>query len=352
MEPQRTWRRAAGLLLLLCLARDAAQLLPIPESTGSAAQTVKALTSEPWYALLFIEEKGTTNEYVCGGALIHPEWVVTAGHCVYPRGTLSTKATVYLHQSAKATSASTYMISPSYEAETLIPHPVFNIRTLDNDIALIHLPTAVPPSIDPLRFSWDKTDWDALLEQNVLDNAMATVQGYGKNSTGGLGVMRTVKLSPRLTNWDKSCPMWSAAVTHGDLCAGGEDLVNEVVQQPCAGDSGSPIFWDAADSAVNWKAMRPAWMDGLSGKALAYGLTSRGNGLCGQVKGAAPTIFTAMFRFGTFVAANVPAPTDGRAWPPSQPPGTGQPTLPTKPFLSRGGRVRVAVALLVFTFVV
>uniref|UniRef100_A0A3B3UYY4 chymotrypsin n=1 Tax=Poecilia latipinna TaxID=48699 RepID=A0A3B3UYY4_9TELE len=83
--------------------------------------------SWPWQVSL------QTSSHFCGGSLINSEWVLTAGHC------LQSSVLVLGLQSLTGT-------NPNKVTRTVaqvIRHPSFSISTLDNDIALIKLSSAV-----------------------------------------------------------------------------------------------------------------------------------------------------------------------------------------------------------------
>ncbi|XP_039272075.2 tryptase beta-2-like [Styela clava] len=83
----------------------------------------------PWMALI------TSFNDVCNGALIHPQWIVTAAHCVMS-GSLKTSTSrmfVYVGINDLAYSTS----KNKYRVRRTIPHPKY--RQMQNDIALIQL---------------------------------------------------------------------------------------------------------------------------------------------------------------------------------------------------------------------
>ncbi|EDW93777.2 trypsin beta [Drosophila yakuba] len=78
----------------------------------------------PWLASIMVH-----GNYSCSSALITSQWLVTAGHCVHYPGSYSVRA------------GSTFTDEGGQErdVESVILHPDFNLRTLENDIALLKI---------------------------------------------------------------------------------------------------------------------------------------------------------------------------------------------------------------------
>ncbi|XP_055531960.1 polyserase-2-like [Wyeomyia smithii] len=117
---------------------------------STVEETAKPLFLQyPWTAMLEFQVQGTpTIQTICNGALIHPRFVVTAGHCVEGSvrrlklksvrlGEYNLKTSPDKGKSADGETLSTTI--QSIDIEKVFRHPQFNTPRYDNNIALLKL---------------------------------------------------------------------------------------------------------------------------------------------------------------------------------------------------------------------
>ena len=193
----------------------------------------------PWQAALMVDPDDANTQF-CGGSLIAPGWILTAGHCVdwWYAGTMY--AVVGRHRLSTG------------EGETLpvsqiIIHPNYNGWTLHSDIALLRLAnatTAMPISLETLTY---------------VPGDAATVIGWGYTAeddpSSASDVLMQVDV-PMVS--DEQChAAYDDWITETMICAG------EAGVDSCAGDSGGPLMLPGG--STGWAQVGiVSWGDGCA----------------------------------------------------------------------------------------
>jgi len=193
----------------------------------------------PWMvALLRVE--GNTDKYQCGGALIHPQVVLTSAHCVTGKDQqykiragewdTQTKKEPFAHQDRNV--------------KTVIIHPQYNPRNLFNDVAVLILES-------PLEIA-ENVDVICLPKQGfVIDEARCFASGWGKDVFAKEDIYQVIlkkvdlPIVPRNICQDRlrTTRLGKYFQLHSSfICAGGERG-----KDTCKGDGGSPLVCPIPD---------------------------------------------------------------------------------------------------------
>lgn len=191
----------------------------------------------PWQAFV------RTGPYMCGGTLIHEQWVVTAAHCVVNKQNVvfaPADVTVTLGEHNRSQIDGT---EQKIGVIQVIPHPEYQAPWNDHDIALLQLvtPATLGPGVAIIEPLVSPT-FDAL----VVPGAPGFVTGWGTTAEGGSTAAVLQEVMVPLVS-QQQCQAAYGQITMGMLCAG----YDEGGKDSCQGDSGGPLVVQAGDES--WK---------------------------------------------------------------------------------------------------
>jgi trypsin len=207
--------------------------------------------------LPFIVSLQDSQGHFCGGSLIAPDWVLTAGHCA-KGGTIS-KIVIGLHDQNSTAGTETF------KPKKIIIHPKFDYNLLTNDFTLVQLDHS--STFKPIAVGKDNV--------NIPDktSVMATTAGWGALNESSYSLSDLLQKVDVPLIPQKDC---IAAyqdfndVTDSMICAG----YDEGKKDACQGDSGGPLFM--TDKKANKQILIGvvSWGEGCA-RADKYGVYSR-----------------------------------------------------------------------------
>jgi trypsin len=177
---------------------------------------VSRISDAPFIAALL----DASGRQFCGASYIGGTWILTAAHCVNAGSTYRVRV-----GSLTATSGGQLLQSTGVTV-----HPQYNRVNLNNDAALIRLPS-VPTNADVRPITRAPAD------SGDYSGQTATVAGWGRTTEGGSPSTVLMKVDvPVVTNTE--CGRSYSGITAVMVCAG----LWEGGRDACQGDSGGPLW--------------------------------------------------------------------------------------------------------------
>lgn len=213
----------------------------------------------PWMVAIFKIAKNNSIVYYCGGALIHPEVVLTTAHCIKNKKNLIIRAGEWDTQTENE-------LFPYQDVaiKSSVIHPQYYSGGLHNDVALLFLkkPVELDQHINVI----------CLPPQDiVVDDADCFSSGWGKDVFGQEGRYQTILKKVELPMVPRKKCQEDLRLTRlgkrflldkSFVCAGGEEG-----QDTCRGDGGSPLVCPIPNTENQYYQIgMVAWGIGCGGK--------------------------------------------------------------------------------------
>lgn len=184
---------------------------------------------------------------LCGGALVGDDWIVTSAHCFKDKDIGNLRIALNISQlqgsMRDAFEASQYF----YKVEMVIPHPLYNSVTLDNDIALVQLDRDVPSFIPRVKIPTDASAYDISKQLTIVGVGCTDI-----NPTPGITAPYPSGTYSKQYSLDVQKGYFNYKIENNNTNNPEIVLTNPdgVRKSVCHGDSGSPMIKGGGDDTL------------------------------------------------------------------------------------------------------
>lgn len=192
----------------------------------------------PWHVALFHRERRTTLSYKCGGTIINPTTIITAGHCVFDSSGRQIVPDRTVIQLGRHHLYSAEANAQEFQVYRIVLHPEYQQSLLENDIAILKLanPIAFTDYIQPICL-WERSKTSI---RNV-EKRRGTVMGWGyteKDEVSDVLKEATMPVVSFAECLQSNRQFFGTFLTNKNFCAGYRNGTSV-----CNGDSGGSMIF-------------------------------------------------------------------------------------------------------------
>ncbi|XP_055604201.1 collagenase-like [Uranotaenia lowii] len=188
----------------------------------------------PYQALLLIQFQEWRA--LCGGSLISTAWVLTAGHCAEDALSVTVRLGMINRNGTDedgSDDGSLVLVS-----EDLFTHPNYNSETLENDIALIHLPENV-------KFTYRISPAELPIGHDSYQGRTAIASGFGLTKNNGKPADRLQYAVMDVISNTVCTATYPGIIRSTNICTMGQKR-----SSTCNGDSGGPLTLEGEKTLI------------------------------------------------------------------------------------------------------
>jgi trypsin len=205
-------------------------VLLLVSQSGATSRIVGGVESDITKHPYVVSIQRTSGSHFCGGSLIAPKFVLSAGHCVIGS---ADKMKIVIGSQSNSASASTAEV---HKVVKITRNPDYDSNAISHDYSVWELDK--PSKFEPVALTESLSDPHHV----AIDNESMTL-GWGTTSESGSLSKTLMEVKVPLVSTEDCKAAYPDQIDETMICAG----LKEGGKDSCQGDSGGPLVVNDAD---------------------------------------------------------------------------------------------------------